>query len=295
MFLKLTVLCLLAACAYGAWSPNIKVRWNLSLGNDAFVKMPRDKAEITKDNWVKKDRPAGPAGLESLELWCPVKDYSFCTLLDDTGYAAGIQVGVAKSRVKEIKYDPATTGFTTWTTTLNGATVEYYTIQLYFISADILKTSKESRLAARKADRMLQYDNIWMTGYNGKLFALPLDTSLLGTNKSDFTKQACVPWMGTHYYYKMSKDTTCAADTLFPWFPLVDSNQVIGLGFMSFMKYEVDKNVTDYFEHPDENAVKMIVENGPQCLYDLARDFGVLTMHVYLIESPRQIGCALFG
>lgn len=60
------------------------------------MKMPRTIDEVVEMKWVKRDRPVGPAGLESLELWCPADDCSFCTLLDDTGYTAGVQVGVSK-------------------------------------------------------------------------------------------------------------------------------------------------------------------------------------------------------
>lgn len=55
----------------------------------------------------------------------------------------------------------------------------------------------------------------------------------------------------------MSKTTQCTGETLFPWFPLMDSDQLIGLGFMTFGKYTVDSNVQDLFEHPDESAVKV--------------------------------------
>lgn len=74
----------------------ILARFGLSPFEDSFVPMARNIDEAIEMKWVKRDRPAGPEGLESLELWCPADDCSFCTLFDDTGYPAGVQVGVSK-------------------------------------------------------------------------------------------------------------------------------------------------------------------------------------------------------
>ncbi|CAH0594071.1 unnamed protein product [Chrysodeixis includens] len=298
--LKLTLACLLVASAYGAglWNRDVRTTFGLNpfaIGTSQFIQKAKTIDDVVNMNWVRRDRPSGPAGLESLELWCPADDCSFCTLLDDTGFIAGVQIGVSKSRMSEWVFDPAVTGFTSWTTTINGQSAEFYTIQLYFISAEILATSKEDRLANRNNDLLIQHGYVWMTSFNGELEALPTDTTLLGTSQSNFTTQACVPWMGQHYYYKMSSATACQGHTLFPWFPLMDSDQLIGMGFMTFGKYNPDSKVKDLFEHPDESAVKMIVNNGPQCLYDLTRTRGVLTMHVYFIDTPQLVGCPLFG
>ncbi|XP_026734247.1 uncharacterized protein LOC113498454 [Trichoplusia ni] len=300
MLQKITLACLLVASVYGAglWNPDLRTTFGLNplgIGSSQFIPKAKSIDEAISMNWVKRDRPAGPAGLESLELWCPADDCSFCSLFDDTGYIAGVQIGVSKSRMSDWVFDPAVTGFTSWTTTINGQTAEFYTIQLYFISAEILATKKEDRLASRNKDLLIQHGYVWMTAFNGELYALSTDTSLLGTSQSEFTTQACVLWMGQHYYHKMSKTTPCAGDTLFPWFALMDSDQLIGLGFMTFGKYTVDSNVQDLFEHPDESAVKMIVSDGPQCLYDLTRTRGVLTMHVYFIDTPQLVGCPIFG
>lgn len=59
----------------------------------------------------------------------------------------------------------------------------------------------------------------------------------------------------------MSADTECSAESLLTWFPLVDEasgvDQLIGLGFMSFLQLPESALVKNYFERPSEAAVRV--------------------------------------
>ncbi|XP_050551475.1 uncharacterized protein LOC118275358 isoform X2 [Spodoptera frugiperda] len=248
-----------------------------------FIPGPRTNSSAQSKGWINVERPYSAAGYEPLQLWCPSNDYVVCVLTDETGNTAGMQISVPKA-----KFTPALDmdelGFQTWEANVNGKTIEYYTKTQYFVSAD-----SATRIAFANPEKSILRDaDVSVEGFNGELLKISTSQSNLD---SIFTKQACIPWMGLHYYYDMSPSLECSASTILTWFPLYENDALVGMGFMLPGTLTLAKGDTDYFEHPTQSDVEMIVNSGPQCLYDMVGNSSVITMHTYFIETPRQLLC----
>lgn len=66
-----------------------------------------------------------------------------------------------------------------------------------------------------------------------------------------------VLYSGQHYYYKMSEETVCTADTMFPWFPLYNHGQLIAMGMAVFGHLERVDGERDWFEAPGRRGVEV--------------------------------------
>ncbi|XP_063831130.1 uncharacterized protein LOC135080425 [Ostrinia nubilalis] len=298
---KLVILaaCIAAASAATPWNSGLSVRFGVGLtgwGSSFFISVPQTLSDAKNSRWVETARPDGP--LSSLVMLCPSQDdVVLCALYDDNDDVAGLQVALPTDSYTDAALDWETQGYTSWTAPENssGDVRTYWTLQQYFVSEATLRKSKEERRASRSLSRgVLQEDAVWVTGFNGDLVKISGNaTEVTDTATSLFTEQACVILMGRHYYYNMSPTTECSSSTLLPWFPLLDvrTEQLIGTGFMSFGKLPASALVKDYFERPTESDVKMIVPNGPDCIYELAASPGLVTMHIYYVDSPWLINC----
>ncbi|XP_063831506.1 uncharacterized protein LOC135080723 [Ostrinia nubilalis] len=299
--IKLVVLaaCIAAASALGPWKSGLSVRFGVGLigwGSSYFIHVPQTVSDAKNSRWVETARPDGP--LSSLVMLCPSRnDVVLCALYDDNDDVAGLQIALPTDSYTDAVLDWETQGFRSWTAPANsnGVVRTYWTIQQYFVSEATLMKSKEERRASRSLSRgVLQENAVWVTGFNGDLMRISGNANeVTDTANTLFTEQACVILMGRHYYYNMSTTTECSSSTLLPWFPLLDmgTDQLIGTGLMSFGKLPASALVKDYFERPTESNVKMIVPNGPNCIYQLAANTGLVTMHIYYVDSPWLINC----
>ncbi|CAH1637594.1 unnamed protein product [Spodoptera littoralis] len=244
---------------------------------------PRTNASAAKESWVNVERPYSAEGYEALQLWCPADDYVFCILTDETGNTAGVQVSVRVDTFTPV-YDMEDLGFQNWSADVDGETIEYYTKAQYFVSADAA-----TRVAYTNPEKsLIRNDYVTVEGFKDQLVNIAKYASDLD---SVFTKQACITWMGLHYYYNMTTDLECTSTTMFTWFPLYDGGELVGMGFMVPGKVNLPKGGFDHYEHPNKAAVKLIVKSGPKCMYDDVDKNGVTTMHIYFTEHPRRIIC----
>ncbi|XP_028043637.1 uncharacterized protein LOC114253077 [Bombyx mandarina] len=283
----LAAVLLLVVAVNGAWKGGLRTTWGvgLGLGTDFFYEIPRSLEEVKSQGWVLTDKADG-LPLPSLALYCS-EDRILCGFFDETEYVVGLQVSLPVDEVTDIIFDMPTQGFIIWETEVDGKLKKFYSIQQYFINEDTLKQSVEDRLSKWDSSKTLQEKSIWVTGFNGTLLEISTVADDIA-NGDDFTKQACVPWMGRHYYYKMSAETECKADTLLPWFPIVESGELIATGLISFLKLS---KTYKWFEKPSKAAVQFIVPDGPKCLYDLAEDSALTTMHIYYVNQPWLVSC----
>ncbi|XP_032521633.2 uncharacterized protein LOC116773315 [Danaus plexippus] len=287
----LLVLLLAVTCVVSKYDPGLRVKFNVGFnpGNNFFFNVPRTIAAAIHDHWSLTPRPSGP--LASLSMYCH-PDLTVCALFDDNGKAAGLQIALDQTELKNNKYDMKQTGFVEWAVTLrDGSIRRFWAIQMYFVDQEYLNLPAADREASYDDSKLLQQDSLWLTGFNGTVDRISSKDSDI--QESVFTRQACIPWMGRHYYHKMTKSTQCRADTMYPWFPLTDSGNLIAVGMMVIGSYPV-KESRDWFEHPPRLAVSTIVPEGPECLYQLAENPGVTTMHVYFINTPWGVGCPLW-
>ncbi|KAJ8713864.1 hypothetical protein PYW08_007484 [Mythimna loreyi] len=295
MFRTLALLCAAVVTVLaGPWQGGLSVRFDLTLlgiGTTAFIELPLSVASAAEKGWKQQRRDNLPEGYEKLSIFCPKDDYTVCVFFDDTAYIAGLQVAINEEDIADGIFDWSVQGFSRWTTTMDDKTLNLWTTQQYFISPETLATDPAIRVAQRNPNLMLQDHTILVSGFNGELYRISTNVSAITGSNSDFTKQACIPWMGEHYYYKMKAELECKADTLFPWFPLVYSEQLIGIGMVTFGKHTVKDGAIDWFEKPGRTAVQVIVPRGPQCLYELADSPGLITMHTYFIKHPYEVTC----
>ncbi|XP_053614057.1 uncharacterized protein LOC128677332 [Plodia interpunctella] len=274
---------LAAAPVFGDWVGGLRVRFGVGFSG-YFMSKPRSIAEAKTSRWQQVARPEGP--LASLIMYCPA-DYIFCVLFDDTEYIAGLQIAIPKDKFTDNALDWEVQGFTSWTPANTNSS--FWTIQQYFVDEEILGKSVSERLAARDRSKTIPHGKVWVTGVNKEL--LEISTKKTDIENSIFTEQACIPLMGRHYYYNMTTETQCTSAGMYPWFPLVASGELIGMGFVSVGKLPESSLETDYFERPERAAIEMIVPRGPSCLYQLGDSPGLLTMHIYYIHNPLLLTC----
>ncbi|CAH2094333.1 unnamed protein product [Euphydryas editha] len=287
LFLGLAV-----AGASAAFDPGLRIKFNIGFrpGTDFFFEVPRTQTGAIVQRWVLTQRPNNPP-LPSLVMYC-ANDLVVCGLYDDNGIISGLQISVSQDEFTESVFDWESQGFVEWiTATPTGDIGYFWAIQQYFVSQEYLELDPAERLRYYDTTKLLQQDTLWVNGFNGAIDEISTRSS--DVENSDFTRQACIPWMGRHFYYKMTKETQCEAGTMYPWFPLVHSGQLVGTGLMMFGKLPIKSNQRDWFERPPRLAVQIIVPEGPECLYDLAENPGVVTMHIYYINSPQSMGCLL--
>ncbi|XP_075983057.1 uncharacterized protein LOC142981211 [Anticarsia gemmatalis] len=293
MIRTLALLCLVAAPAFGLWEKGFKVRFDLNpfaIGSTSFMDMPTTQSAATTLGWVEMNKPTLPSGYDVLVLMCPENDYTLCMLYDDTGYIAGLQIAFDTTKFTGAIFDWTVVGFKTWSVTVDGVTTEYQATHQLYISAATLALDSSVRLAARDDTVILQDGQLYLNGLNGALLNVSTNIADLKTS-TDYTKQACIIGMGNHYYYKMTTDLACSAETISTWFPLEYNDQLVGVGFMIPGKYTVDDGKLYPFEDPDRAAIKMIVPTGPDCLWDYGTTPGVTTMHTYFIKDGHLMTC----
>ncbi|XP_072929570.1 uncharacterized protein [Epargyreus clarus] len=278
------------------FKPGLRAKFSVGLfpGRDFFFDIPRKIADAVAHDWTPRERPETSSSLASLVMYCYDGNY-ICAMYDpDTEFVAGLQVSLPLNEFTDAKFDWEVQGFKPWTPSVDAdaESVTYMIKELYFISEATLMKNKEERLQVVQSDEILTEDAVWVTGFNGDLMKIP--TTETGIANSGFTEQACIVWMGRHYYYNMSSATECTSDSILNWFPLVDGGKLIAMGFMVVGVLPEKSGQRFWFERPATLAVKTIVPRGPTCLYDLADDPTVTTMHIYFIDSPWTIGCPLW-
>ncbi|XP_047994746.1 uncharacterized protein LOC125232943 [Leguminivora glycinivorella] len=284
-----TLLVLFALAAVGSasiWKGGYRIRFDIGVifGRSFFFDIPRTLSEAVSERWVQRTPPLG-LPVTSVTMYC-YSDNVVCNFYDSNGDVAGLQIGLNKNKFTPHFDNMEDAGFTTWT--VNG--VDYWTIQQYFTTEEILSSRVASPTRRENENKVTENGGVWVVGPHKEVVHISNSTSTIA-DEGLFTRQACIPWMGRHYYYRMTEDLSCTDEPLFPWFGLVDSGELVATGFVIPGKLNLDRNSRDWFEHPESAAVKAIVPDGPECLYNLASSPGLVTMHVYYIDQPWLISC----
>ncbi|CAH0690011.1 unnamed protein product [Spodoptera exigua] len=286
MIRTVALLCLLAPAFIGvsdAFQVGFSRRFGLNPFDRVFIKSPRTNISAEDQDWVIVERPYSAEGYEALQMWCPADDYVFCILTDETGNTAGVQVSVRVDTFTPV-YDMEELGFKDWSADVNGVTIEYYTKAQYFVPADAAARSAYPN----PSNALIRNDYVTVEGFKDQMLKVAKYENDLD---SVFTKQACILWMGRHYYYNMTEELECSSTTMFTWFPLYIQGELNGMGFMVPGTVTLPEGVKDNYEHPTKDDVKKIVLTGPECMYEDVEKNGVTTMHIYFTKHPRTIIC----
>ncbi|KAG7298117.1 hypothetical protein JYU34_018886 [Plutella xylostella] len=276
-----------ASAQIGLLKTALRLKWGLPLvDSEYFIDIPREELMIISEGWRLVQRPSS-FPMPALKMYCMRDDYSVCTLYDpDTGFVSGLQISLPVQKFTETPIALDTIGFSKWTAPDN---VEYWANMQFFISPETYKKSPSERMALARADEAtLKEGGVWVPDLEGQL--MKIEGTEQGIQNSIFTKQACIVSMGDHYYYDMKPSIDCSR--LFPWFGLINAGNLEATGFMVFGKLPaVASGKRTWFEHPARAAVQAIVPSAPQCLYELADNPGVYTLHIYYGKHPYTITC----
>ncbi|KAJ2942050.1 hypothetical protein O0L34_g10967 [Tuta absoluta] len=265
------------------WNPALRVRFGqTNIGEEHFVPLPIYASDARDQGWTQEERPDDVMPI--LTLYCHDSKI-ICVLYDDTEYVAGLQVAFPENDFEGAVFDWEIQGYTKWNPS-DGRS--YWAIQQYYVYEGFLETSPEVRETDRDPYQLLQaWGSVWARGTFGERIEI-FHWGYESEENSAFTQQACIPMMGNHFW-RLTPETQCN-DELFPWFGLYDSdNEIVGTGLHVFGRLPVVDG--DWFERRSKEEVQAIVTNGPDCLPDLAENPGLVTVHIYYIDTPWDIAC----
>ncbi|XP_075982744.1 uncharacterized protein LOC142980983 isoform X2 [Anticarsia gemmatalis] len=262
----------------------VKFGWSSALADtEYFFAIPRTIAEVENEGWQRLERP--PGALPELRMYCP-PGKGVCPLYDTAGFIAGLMVAFpvdeyeaspVKPEKKFIKWQaPASQG---------EPAREYWTATQYFVSEESLKAGAGPQV---ENGATLQDGGVWVADLDGRLMRIPSTEAEL--NSTAFKKQNCIPNMGTHYYYNMTRDLKC--EDILSWFAMTTQGDLVGTGFHMFGKVPIQKH-RDWFERVPsvKQSIQVTIPFAPPCLLDWGEKYGVLSIHIYFVKDPWNIKC----
>ncbi|KAI5631145.1 hypothetical protein NE865_16149 [Phthorimaea operculella] len=265
------------------WSPALRVRFGrTNFGEEYFIPLPIYASDAKYQGWTQENRPDYDV-MPILTLYCHGSKI-ICVLYDDTEYVAGLQVAFPEDEFEGAIFNWEIQGYSKWNAS-DGKS--YWAIQQYYVYEGFLEIDPQERESGRDPTHLLQaWRSVWARGnYRGRIEIFQWGHE--SEEISGFTQQACIPMMGNHYWrltLKRSVTMSCS------WFALYDSdNEIIGTGLQAFGRFPVAE-VTGS-ERPSKEEVQAIVSNGPECIPDLAENPGLVTIHIYYIDTPWDVVC----
>ncbi|XP_015607708.1 uncharacterized protein LOC107273729 [Cephus cinctus] len=256
---------------------DLRVRWNGSdtLHQNSFFEIPRTANSSISEGWVSvphvNDHP--------VTVYCPKNDGRFCVLTDSYGNIAGIQVSVLASDIdnKGIPYDPSTIAAYK-KKTLFGE--DYWTTTVYTVDPNLIDAG-----GRRDAKGLIMTTGVWVEEGDSYMYIDKNLNTLLKT--LDFRKNNCFPSMGHHYYLKLDENQDCKE--ISPYFLMYSGNDLTVLGFLAFGRPTTLNR--PWYDALDWTAIKPTIPKPPACLVDWGREYGIITMHIFLVEKPWKITC----
>ncbi|KAJ2953097.1 hypothetical protein O0L34_g658 [Tuta absoluta] len=269
LFLVLSTICV-ALATFGQ---------GMGRGKKYYYPIPLYESQAKAQGWTQQARPEGH--LPSLKMFC-APELEMCGLYDNTGFIAGTQLAMQKSRwTTNSTLDLAVQGHSTWT--VDG--VDYWAIQEYFVNEEFLQKSSEDRIASRDNTTTLQMDSMWITSFHGDLLEIPKAEDKLD---SIWTKQACLSGMGQHYYYNIT-NTECASDLILPWFILYYQGELVATLWSAFGNYAEVDGKKEWLERPSQQIITYNFPDAPKCQLQLS--VNTVSLHQWFINNPWDTIC----
>ncbi|XP_052744062.1 uncharacterized protein LOC112057355 isoform X2 [Bicyclus anynana] len=238
------------------------------------------------EGWSYAERPPGP--LQQLKMYCSPGWY-ICPLYAPD-FIAGLQIALPADDLYTAAIDP-NKWFTKWKTPANGSDPGkvYWTITQYYVSEETLEAGCGPQAINGST---LQGDGVWVHDHSGQLMLIPRTEAEI-KSKTPFTKQNCIPRMGTHYRYNMTREMPC--ETQLPWFALTIDGQLIGSGLQFFGDLTKPTEYRNWFERirSTRTSARAVVPIGPECYYDYADKHRTFSLHIYFMDDPEKIKCRL--
>lgn len=277
---------LLIGLAAGKQYDGLRMTYGLiENSSENFFKIPRTVEEAkTSGDWRKTESAPGP--MKQITTYCWQGNY-VCLLFAASEFITGVQFAFPADDLDVAVID-LDTWFTKWRVASGDGepAKEYRTIALYFASEEFLAAGGPE--AANGST--LQDNGVWVYDKNRKLLRIPLTEAEI-RDTTPFTKQNCIPKMGTHYQYNLTREMRC--DTQLPWFGFTRNGELIGVGLQFFGKLR-NYTLTDrvWFEVLEgARLLKIVIPHGPDCLYEHADAHPAMGIHVYFVDNPVSTKC----
>ncbi|KAI5631144.1 hypothetical protein NE865_16148 [Phthorimaea operculella] len=284
LFLVLSAL----AVAHGFEYDGLRVKFG-ALGLLAdwqyFYDIPRTIKEAEDAGWTEFPKPEGQY-LPELKMYC-LSNLLVCPFYHEEGFVAGIHLSVPVDEFKSIS-NWTEAKLTKWQApeAFDEPAKEYWSLPQFFVTKESLEAG-----AYPKAENgsTLQDKGVWVYDNNKELLNIPLTEAEINTTTA-YTKCNCIEKMGSHYYYTMTPDLKC--EDFMPWFAVVTDGKLVGSGFQFYGKL-TDHHNRVWWEDPKpyRQIVHDAISTGPQCLYDIADEYGLISLHVYYVDKPWSIKC----
>ncbi|XP_046751451.1 uncharacterized protein LOC124414534 [Diprion similis] len=268
MFLKIAIIAFAvlntASAGDDVWTGFV-ASWALNASTH-FYKLPQTLESAQSQGWTNISDVEQPDGVTTLGY---ENDFKFAILYSiENGSAIGVQVAIPAADVDSSGQPMEYANISTITTkVLEG--IKCYTATAYFHIDEI---SGARELWFRENDGMLK---------------MPTNTSLI-TSETGYYNGHCVSTMGNHY---CPMTTTSKCSDLNPWFILNVGENVIGFGFQGFGSITSSPTRT-WFETLSSADIMLAVADPPACAIDAIDAYGIISLHVWLVDNPKNITCS---
>ena len=260
--------------------PNLKMGYIYSTWyGTGFIDHPRTMEEARKASWTPVDdsnecKEAGNGKFLGHRFAPPKSEPTEITLIyDANGYIAGMQSVVPKDKTFNDKYFKFSTSKIYNEDVING--VEVYVTTAYFVDPTVICEAGRTK---KEFDRDGTGDALFIQ--NGptpkNIEAAPLSSQ--EAKETEWFRHKCVENMGEHWL-KMGYGEIQACDEGFPVFLLFENGgdrSLIGFVWSHVAWFTNFRN-----EHCRSFGLGYIFEKVPQCVYDLSKDPGMTSLHVY--------------
>jgi hypothetical protein len=261
--------------------------YNYPVGG-GFDRLPRTAREAVAQNWVGDSVNCTNGGKFNGYRYTDYTDpgAEFVALLYDVqGVIAGLQIYLPQNELlfnKELEiekipmYQKAK---------MDGR--DYFVVTTYFVDPAIICDGgrPESELQSVGTGTDVYYQNGPSPNH---LHHLPhrREEAIAG----DYGNNGCIRYMGFHCYYRLHHWEKEKCSRIPPAFGIYNNDgRLHAYGFTIPVEVSSPK-----YEHPTPAMLLHATEGPdkfPQCLYDISANYGITTLHIYMLDEPWKLQC----
>ncbi|XP_034233722.1 uncharacterized protein LOC117640874 [Thrips palmi] len=250
---------------------------------NSFFDLPRTTEDAVKDKWAPV---AGVLAGKGVSVWCRDGDYRVCLLFDKLGSVAGIQVSHSVEALKQTGVPQDFSTIPDWTRqTVLGEDV--YSAIAYFEDPSALQRG-EGRTLTKDTNTA---EGIWIEQSGAAPQKIAFEESELASTTA-YTRQGCLFGQGRHYFYNLTKESSCTDRR--PYYMLYEAKtkQMLGFGVIIFGEPpQRSFPHRKWFLHAPSFVAPFVTPNGPACTQQWMHKYGTTSLHVFFRPKPWKISC----
>ena len=225
-----------------------------------FNELPKNIDDAKTRGWVQTDECKDDAYFRG-NRYILGNDFAVMLLFDSKGTIAGIQNGVPKSSATHGSFKKPY-----WVE--DGSML---VVTAYFVDPKMI-------CAAGRDESKYVGDSLHIqTGASpSSVMTIPLKEDDVA--KTNWVYGKCVPGMGKHYWYNISKEMNC--DDTFPSFLLYNGGKLNAFGWATIGDFH-----SDWYEHPPTSVLGHFFQSDsmPTCITKMPK---LSTIHIYFQRRP---------